>query len=205
MIRVFVVDDHGVVRAGMVQLLNNEPDIRVVGQASSGLQALRELEGRLQDVDVVVLDISMPGLNGTEVLRRLLEKRANLAILIVSMYSEEEFGGPLLGSGAAGYLCKDQTDMALVLAVRTVAGGRTFFSRGIDRKRKVELPHHSLTSRELQVFLLLIEGRQVMDIAAELNLGVSTVSTHIGKIRTKLGADSIAQLVHYAYRHGLIG
>lgn len=203
MIHVYIVDDHGMVRAGMAHLLNNEADIQVVGQAAGGWQALRELDGRLHEVDVVVLDLSMPTLNGTEVLRRLLDQRPGLAVLVVSMYSEEEFGPPLMEAGAAGYLCKAQTDLELVTAVRTVARGRLYYCRPLDRHKKTDAPHHQLTARELQVFMLLLEERQVTDIAAELDLGVSTVSTHIGKIRTKLGVDSITGIVHYAYRHGL--
>lgn len=205
MIRVYVVDDHGVVRAGMAHLLNSEPDIEVIGQASGGWQALRELEPQIHQVDVVVLDLSMPKLSGLEVLRRLRAMREDIAVLVVSMYSEEEFGPPLLEAGAAGYLCKDQTDLDLVQGVRSVASGRTFHSRSIDRRKQAVALHQTLTARELQVFLLLLEGRPVTDIAAELDLGMSTVSTYIGKIRTKLGVDSIAEIVHYAYRHGLIG
>lgn len=205
MTRVYLIDDHALVRAGMAHLLNQEADLEVVGQASGGWQALHELESRIQSVDVVVLDLSMPTLNGTEVLRRLLAMRASLAVLVVSMYAETEFGPPLLEAGAAGYLCKDQTDQDLVLAVRTVASGRTFYARPPDRRKQLQAPHQTLTARELQVFLLLVEGRPVTDIAAELDLGVSTVSTYIGKIRLKLGVDGVAQIVHYAYRHGLIG
>lgn len=205
MIHVYLVDDHGVVRAGMAQLLKSEPDIEVIGQAAGGWQALNELEGLIQRVDVVVLDLSMPKLNGIEVLRRLLALRADIAVLVVSMYSEEEFGAPLIEAGALGYLCKDQTDLELVQGVRSVARGRIYHSRAIDRRKKTQAPHQTLSSRELQVFMLLVEGRPVTDIAAELNLGVSTVSTYIGKIRLKLGVEGIAEIVHYAYRHGLIG
>ena len=205
MIRVYLVDDHGLVRAGMSSLLGEEADIEVVGQAKGGWQAIRALETSELEVDVVLLDLSMPQLNGTEVLRRLRQLRPEIAVLVVSMYSEKEYGPALMEEGAAGYVCKDQTDAELVLAVRTIASGRSYFSRSTRRKERTELPHHQLTPRELQVFLLILDGRQTTDIAAELDLGVSTVSTYIRNIREKLGVESQVEIVHYAHRHGLVG
>lgn len=204
MIHVYLVDDHNLVRQGVSRMIDSEPDMKVVGQSHSGWRFLQDLAEPSLTVDVLILDLSMPALHGTEVLRRALALRPELAVLVLSMYAEQEYGAALVAEGAAGYLCKDQTDLELGMAVRTVASGRTYLSRSAMRQRGPQLPHQSLTPRELQVFLLLLEGRQPSDIAAELDLGVSTVSTHIGHIRTKLGARSIGEIVHYAHRHGLV-
>lgn len=205
MIRVFLVDDHALVRAGLAALLNEEPDIEVVGQAQGGWQALRELGRPELQVDVVLLDVSMPQLNGMEVLRRLRKLRPEVEVLVISMYSEQEYGLAFQEEGAAGYLCKDETDQELVQAVRTIHSGRSYFSRKLGKREEPALPHHALTPRELQVFLLILDGRQTSDIAAELNLGISTVSTYIKSIREKLNVSGVAEIVHYAHRHGLVG
>lgn len=205
MIHVFLVDDHALVRAGMAALLNEEPDIQVVGQASGGWQALRELAAPELKVDVVLLDVSMPQLNGLEVLRRLRQLRPEVEVLVVSMYSEQEYGVAFQEEGAAGYLCKDETDQELVLAVRAIHSGRSYFSRKRGRSAEPTLPHHALSPRELQVFLLILDGRQTSDIAAELDLGISTVSTYLKSIREKLNVNGVAEIVHYAHRHGLVG
>lgn len=205
MIRVYLVDDHALVRAGMAALLKDEPDIEVVGQARNGWQALRELGEAALQVDLVLLDISMPQLNGLEVLRRLRKLRPEVAVLVVSMYAEQEYGRAFQEEGAAGYLCKDETDQELVLAVRAIHSGRSYFSRKHGRSVEPTLPHHALSPRELQVFLLILDGRQTSDIAAELNLGISTVSTYIKSIREKLNVSGVAEIVHYAHRHGLVG
>lgn len=205
MIKVFLVDDHGVVRAGLRHVLCLEPDIQVVGEAADGWKAL-DLLGRPElAVDVLVLDLSMPRLSGTEVLRRVLEIRPGLAVLIVSMYGEAQFASGLLAQGAAGYLSKDRADAEIVDAVRALARGRLYAARTLAAERGANRPaHESLSPREVQVFMLLIEGRTPTDIAAELDLGASTVSTHIAKIRTKLGVQNIAEIVTYAHRNGLI-
>ncbi|MEY3211210.1 MAG: hypothetical protein RIT28_1691 [Pseudomonadota bacterium] len=204
MIRVFLVDDHALVRAGMAALLGDEPDIEVVGQASGGWQALRALGDLELQVDVVLLDISMPQLNGLEVLRKLRALRPSVAILAVSMYSEQEYGRAFQEEGAAGYLCKDETDKELLLAVRAIHSGRSYFSRKLSQRPEPTLPHHALSPRELQVFLLILDGRQTTDIAAELNLGISTVSTYLKSIREKLNVSGVAEIVRYAHRHGLV-
>jgi DNA-binding NarL/FixJ family response regulator len=123
------------------------------------------------------------------------------------MYGESQFATALAQQGAAGFVCKDAADRELTEAVRAVAQGRTHFSHQVLQvlDRDEALPHETLTPRELQVFMLLLEGRQTGAIAAELGLGASTVSSHIGKVKEKLGVESVADIVHYAYRHGLLG
>lgn len=206
MIKVFLVDDHGLIRFGMRELLERSEDVEVVGEAEDGWAALHALVDQEQEVDVVILDLSMPRLSGTELLRRLLDARPGLRVLVVSMYSEEQFGRAVVSLGAAGYLTKDRADRHLLQAVRTVARGRLFITRdtAVGLHEGDGAPHHHLAAREIQVFMLLAEGRQVGDIAAELGVGVSTISTYVGRIRTKLGVDSIAGIVRYAFLHGLI-
>lgn len=206
MIKVFLVDDHGVVRMGLRALIAMEPDMEVVGEAPDGWKALDLLGDPALAVDVVTLDLSMPRLHGMEVLERLFVARPGISVLILSMHAEEHLGRALIARGAAGYLSKDRADAELADAVRMVARGRVFMTRRIaGQPTDPRLPHETLSPREIQVFMLLVEGRQVGDIAAELNLTMSTVSTHVGKIRGKLGVQSIAEIVGYAHRHGLAG
>lgn len=202
-IRVFLADDHAMVRAGLRMVFGATPDVVVVGEAGDGWSVVRELAREDLGVDVLVLDLSLPRLNGIEVLERVLQARPGLAVLALSMYPEEHFARTLVASGAAGYLSKSGSEADLVDAVRTVAAGRVFLSRAAALARS-DRPHHRLTARELQVFLLLVTGRSVTDIAAELDLGQSTVSTHVARIRGKLDVAGVAEMVSYAHREGLI-
>lgn len=204
MIRVLVADDHGVVRAGIRALLAPDTDITVVGEAADGQRALELLQSE-RAVDVLVLDLSMGGMNGIEVLRQALALRPRLAVLVHSMYAEEQYAARLIREGAAGYLCKDHSEEDLLDAVRTVARGRVFLSRRVQQQSAPAAGHESLTARELQVFMLLAGGASVGDVANELGLGLSTVSTHLGRIRAKLGAQTNGDVVAYAHRHGLVG
>lgn len=206
-IRVMLVDDHAVVRMGMVHLLGTSPDIEVVAELGDGWAALELLKNPALVVDVLVLDLSMPRLSGLELLKRSLALRPKLAVLVVSMYAEGEYDQRVLEQGAAGYVPKDQVRLELVDAIRVLAKGRLYVTRPQTlpgEGKPATAPHQQLSPRELQIFMLLVEGRAVGDIAAELNIGVSTVSTHVGRIREKLGLTTVAELVHYAYRHGLV-
>jgi len=203
MIRVLVTDDHGVVRVGVRHVLGLDPEIAVVGECANGPQLLALLEQATFLVDVVLLDLSLPGMHGLEVLRRALRLRPGLAVLVLSMYAEEHYARRALEAGAAGYLSKDRSDRDLLDAIHTAAQGRLFLSRSAVTLGATKHPHEAFTAREIQVFVLLIEGRTVSEIAAELGLGVSTVSTHLGKIRAKLGVQTVAEVVSYAHRAGL--
>lgn len=205
MIRVFIADDHSIVRAGIRHILGLAPDIQVVGEAADGLRVIEQIARAEMPLDVLILDLSLPGLHGLEVLRRALQVRPGLAVLILSMYAEEQYARRVVDAGAAGFLSKDRSDVDLLDAVRAVAQGRVFLSRSASQRvgAAAKAPHETLTAREVQVFMLLIEGRAVGEIAVELGLGISTVSTHLGKIRTKLGVQTIAEIVSYAHRAGL--
>ncbi|MCB9761751.1 MAG: response regulator transcription factor [Alphaproteobacteria bacterium] len=208
MIRVFMADDHPIVRAGLRALLSLAPDITLVGEVGDGRKVLLAMEEPDWAVDVLLLDLSLPRVGGLEVLRRVRARHPDLAVLVLSMYDEEQYADRLLAQGAAGYVSKDRSEEELIAAVRAVARGRVYVSRSValarlDHPGPPSAPHERLTPREHQVFTLLFDGRTVTDIAAELDLSVSTVSTHVGNIKGKLAVSSVAEIVSYAHRMGL--
>lgn len=209
MIRVFLVEDHGLVCMGVRQLLETTHDIEVVGEARDGRAALDAVRQRGDTFDVLVLDLSLPRVGGLEVLKRTRVERPELAVLVVSMFPEEQYASLVLSLGAAGYVSKATAEHELIDAIRAVAGGKLHVSRSALSSFKVQSaldrpPHETLSGRENQIFVLVCEGRTVSEIAAELDLSVSTVSTHLGKIKTKLKVQTVAEIVHYAHRVGLI-
>jgi DNA-binding NarL/FixJ family response regulator len=209
MIRVFIADDHAIVRHGLRQLIDSADDMRFAGEAADGRELLVEAEKA--EWDVLILDLSLPRVSGLEALRRLRELRPKLAIVVLSMYAEEQYAVTVLRAGAAAYLSKARPGEELMEAIRRAARGSTYLTetvadqviRGSARTEK--LPHEALTAREYQVFTLIIHGRTVSEIAAELDLTAGTVSGHLQKVKTKLGAHSVADVVSYAHRMGVIG
>jgi DNA-binding NarL/FixJ family response regulator len=205
---VFIADDHAIVRHGLKELLTATSDMRVVGEATDGRQLLNMVEKL--ECDVLVLDLSLPRVSGPEVLRRLRQLRPTLPVLVLTMYPEDQYAVALLRNGASAYLCKDRPSTELLEAIRRVAAGRTYFTETIAQKlitnpKDDDLPPHGkLSAREHQVFTLIIQGRTSSEIAAELDLTAGTVSNHLAKIKEKLGAHSVAEVVRYAYRAGLI-
>lgn len=211
MIRVILADDHHIVVAGVQKLLAEAGGIEVVATVADGRQALRLALADPTAWDVLVLDLSLPRLSGLEVLRQLHLARPEAAVVVLSMYPEAQYALSLLNQGAAAFVSKTRPAEELVAAIRAAAAGERYCVGATARRRQMahesdeDLPHKSLTSREFQVFLLLIEGQQTADIAAELNLGPSTVSNHLAAIRTKLGARNLIEVVNYAHRVGLVG
>ncbi len=205
MIRVFIADDHGVVRAGVREILAADALVEVVGEAADAAAAREFLARTDRPADVLVLDLSLKGVSGIDVLREARARRPRMGVLVHSMYAESQYAESLRAAGAAGYLCKDRSEELLLEAVRTVARGGRFFPQAAPSGVRPALGHHSLTARELQVFMMLASGRSVSDVAHALGLGVSTVSTHVGRIREKLGAQTVNEIVAYAHRHGLVG
>lgn len=205
MIRIFLADDHPIVRQGVRRTIEEQPDMSVVGEASDGWQVLNADDRG--SWDVLVLDLSLPTLSGIEVLRRLHAELPRLRILVLSMYAEEQYAGRLLAEGAAGYVSKDEAPSVVLDAIRAVAAGRAWFSpevlNGLQRHR-TEQPHERLSAREYQVFTLLVAGRSVSEIAAELNVSGSTVSNHVTKIREKLGARTVGEIIRYAHQAGFL-
>ncbi|KAB2913279.1 MAG: response regulator transcription factor [Dechloromonas sp.] len=210
MIRILIADDHDILRAGLKHILQDSGDIVVAGEASDGHQALAQV--RAGHWDAIVLDLSMPGKSGIELIKQIKGEFPKLPILILSMHKEDLYAVRALKAGAAGYLCKDSAETLLVQAIRKVAGGGLFIDQTVAEKLALEMltapangaPHSRLTDREYQVFLLLARGHGVTDISRQLNLSVKTVSTHKTRIQEKMGLGNTAELIHYAIRHQLV-
>jgi DNA-binding NarL/FixJ family response regulator len=210
MIKIVIVDDHLIVRRGFREMANEEMSFNVVHEASSGEALIDYL--RNNTCDVVLLDISLPGKNGIDVLRHIRERYAHIKVLIVSGYPEERYALPMIKNGANGYICKDCEQEELIRAIRLVAAGRRYLSPKTSELLANEVfsdhdkdPHHSLSERELQVFIRLSEGASVSDIADVLNLSVKTISTYRTRLKEKMALGSNAEMAAYAIRHGLIG
>ena len=209
MIRVGVVDDHAVVRAGLRQYLSEHVDVRVTGEGASGADAL-EL-ARKGEVDVLLMDISMPGQGGVEALKAIKARFPALAVLVLSGFPEAHYAAALLRQGANGYLNKECDPEEIIRAIRTVSMGRKYISQavatllaegvagGLDRP-----PHELLSERELQVFLRLAKGEKVGQMAEAMFLSVKTVSTYRTRVLEKLKLASNSDLTYYAMTHGLI-
>lgn len=211
--RVLLADDHGIVRRGLRSLLETEPGLEVVGEAADGLEALR-LCGEHRP-DVLILDVAMPLLNGIEVAARAQKLDRPPRIIVLSMHSDESYVLRALAAGASAYLLKDATDEDLLPAVRAIAAGKPYFSPSVtallveDYIRQLQArgltdSYHLLTDREKQVLQLLAEGRSNKEVAALLDVGLSTVETHRGNLMQKLGLHNTAEIVLYAVRKGLI-
>lgn len=209
MIRILVVDDHGVVRKGLVRIVADSSGIEVVGEAATGQEAL-EL-ARSHAYDVVILDIAMPGRGGLDILRELKAENPALKVLVLSMYSEEQYAIRSLRDGASGYLTKGCPPEELIQAIQIVATGKRYITPSIadrlaayveDSSR--QLPHETLSDREMQVLVLIGSGKQMSEIAEELNLSIKTVSTYRSRILIKMGMETNAQLIRYALQHGLV-
>lgn len=207
MMKIFIADDHPIVRHGLRQLLSGQSGMSVVGEAADGRQVLLA-EGK-EKWDVLILDLSLPRVSGIEVLRRLHAERPELRILVLSAYPEDQYALRLLHEGASGYLAKERAPEELLSALHVVARGGTYVSPGVEERAHDRAtnapPHASLSAREYQVFVLIFQGHTVSEIAAELNLSVSTVSNHLGKVREKLAVRTLGEIVGYAHRAGLVG
>jgi len=208
MIRVFLADDHAMVRKGFRLILEAQPDMEIAGEAGNGREAV-ELAERLHP-DVVVMDVAMPELNGIEATRRLAASSPHTRVLALSMHKDSVYVREILRAGARGYLLKDSIDTDLISAVRAVARGDGYISPGVsdavlsDYRRHVTDPLDLLTSREREVLQMIAESKTNKEIAVALNLSVYTVEAHRGKIMEKLNLHSTGELVRFAVRHGLI-
>jgi DNA-binding NarL/FixJ family response regulator len=207
MIRVLLADDHEIVRDGLKRILGAAGDVQVAGEAANGDQALALV--RAQDYDVALLDMSMPGLSGIDLVKRLKAEKPKLKLLVLSMHGEPQYAARALKAGAAGYLTKDSAAEQLVGAIRKVAAGGVLVSEaaaaGLLAASTGEGPPHSrLSDREFEVFKQLAGGASPTEIARRLHLSVKTVSTHKTRIQEKLGLASTAELVRYALEHQLL-
>lgn len=199
--RVFLADDHAIVLQGVRRLLEADPELRVVGEAQSAREVLKLAVDA--SWDLLVLDLSLPGGGGLEVLARLRQLRPTLRVVVYSMYPEAQYARRALDAGARAYVSKGRHPDELLSALRTVASGGTFVSG--EAEGGEELGAEALTEREVQVLQLLVEGRSPSQIADELSVSRSTVSTHLGQLKRKLGVTSLPGLVEHALREGLLG
>ena len=207
--RVLIADDHPVVRHGLKQILASESKLSVVGEAKNGNEALEM--ARQLDWDVAVVDYSMPGMSGLELLKEFKREHPNRPVLILSMYPEEVHATRVLKAGAAGYLNKASACEELAHAIRKIAGGGKYISPSLAEKMVFELGpdaqkplHEELSDREYRVMWLLASGKQVKQIAKEMFLSASTISTYRSRIFKKLQLTSNAGLVRYAIKHQLM-
>lgn len=206
--RILIVDDHAVVRGGFRQFFAATSDLEVAGEAGTGAEALELV--RTQDWDLVLLDISLPDLNGMAVLQRIRDERPEVPVLIFSMFSEEEFALSALNAGAAGFLNKDSPPKQILGAIRSVLEGARYVSPTLAERLLAgsvapakPLPHEALSARETEVLLHLSKGVSLTHIAEALNLSVKTVSTYRTRVMEKLGARSNADLIRYVLEHKL--
>ncbi len=212
-IRTLLVDDHHLFRQGLRRILQTQPDIEVVAEAASGLEAIDM--AKLHQPDVAIVDIAMKELNGIEATAQLLRYSPKTAVLILSMYSDERYVMRAVRAGARGYILKDTLEEGLVEAIHLLHQGQPYFSPSVAKifhaahardvqERKVDDRYELLTDRERQLYHLLAEGQSNKEIAARLSLSLHTVETHRTRIMEKLGVHSIAELVLGAVRRGLI-
>ena len=200
-IRVLLADDHHLVRRGFRRLLEDDPRIEVVGEASDGDEAIR-LAASLHP-DVVVMDAAMPGTNGMAATRAIRRASSEIAVLMLSMHSEETVVQQALDAGASGYILKNVVDLDLAAAIVRVAAGERVIDRSLLRQ-PLTGERHRLTARELEVLQLICDGLSNKDIAARLKLSANTVAVHRANIMTALGVHKTAELVVYALQHGLV-
>lgn len=208
MIRVLIADDHPIVRQGIQKTIEGNPDMRVEAEAVDAQQTLDR--SALNDLDLVLLDLSMPGADGLDVLKELKRRRPQLPVLVLTMHSEEQFAIRSLKAGASGYLTKDTVPEELVRAIRTVVGGRHYISSTLGDRLATTLvdgnvtsQHERLSDREYQVFRRIAVGRTSREISAELALSVKTVATYRARVLEKMGMRTNAELVSYAVRNRL--
>ena len=209
MIKILIADDHAIVREGLKQIVAETADMVVVDEATSGHKVLEKVWNN--EYDVVILDISMPGRGGVDVLKQLKGQKPNLPILILSMHPEEQYAVRVLKAGAAGYLTKASAPDELITAIRRVSTGRKYVSSSLaeklafDLERDTEKPcHEILSDREYLVMCMIASGKRVQEIAEELCLSVKTISTYRSRVLEKMKMKNNAELMHYAMKQGLV-
>jgi len=204
MIRVLIADDHKIVRDGLKRILSAHGEVDVTGEAADGDQALALV--RAHEYDLVMVDMSMPGLSGIDLIKRLKLEKPKLRILVLSMHGERQYAARALKAGASGYLNKDSAAELLVGAIRKIAAGGVHIgdAAAASLVSAEKAPHEALSDREFEVLRLLVEGLGPTDIGDKLHLSVKTVSTHKTRILEKLNVSSTAALVRYALDHKLI-
>jgi two-component system invasion response regulator UvrY len=209
MIRVFIADDHPVVRKGIRQIVADMPDIVIAGEATTGREAL-ELVGHVIPCDLILLDLSLPDRDGLDVLKTLRREHPSIRVLVLTMHSEDQFAIRALKAGAAGYLTKDGAPAELIGAIRKIVAGGRHVNAQLAERLVVHLgpdaerpAHERLSDREYQVLRMIAVGKTTRQISAELALSVKTVSTYRARLLDKMNMRSAAELAAYAVRHHL--
>jgi len=202
-ITVLLVDDHSLVRRGFRRMLEDEADMEVVGEAGDGEESVR-LAKQLKP-QVVVMDCALPGMNGLQATRQILEKSPETAVLVLSMHSENTWVRQAIDAGAKGYILKDALDLELGSAIRKIAAGETVFDPKVEQRTNLRGERNAaLTPRELEVLQMIVDGKSNKEIATALELSANTVAVHRANIMNTLGIHKTAELVVYAIRAGLV-
>jgi two-component system invasion response regulator UvrY len=209
MIDIFIADDHALIREGLKKILNSEPDMKVVGEANNVVELFKALERLV--VNIVLLDITMPGESGLDALKELRQKHPHVPVLILSFHPEHRFAVRALKAGAAGYLTKESAAAEVAQAIRKVISGGKYVSAALAEQLATELDeqggkplHETLSDREFQVMRLIAAGKKSSEIAAELAVSVNTINTYRMRIFEKMKMQSNVELSRYAVDHGLI-
>jgi DNA-binding NarL/FixJ family response regulator len=209
MIRILVADDHAVVRQGIKQIVADAPDMKVVGEASSGPEVLKKILEN--EYDLVLLDITMPGSRGLDILAELKERRPELRVLVLSIHPEEQYALRALKLGASGYLTKESAPTELLTAIRKASLGTTYVSSSLAEQLAWQVAHGSekplhqtLSDREYEVLCMIASGKTVKEIAEELCLAAKTINTYRSRLRRKMGMKNDAELIRYAIRNGIV-
>ena len=207
MIRILIADDHAIVRGGLKQIVATTTDIVAAGEATHGAEVIDKV--RQAELDLLLLDMTMPGLSGVDLVRRVRTDKPGLPILVLSMHNEGQVVSRALRAGATGYVTKDSDPAILLAAIRKVAAGGRFIDPALvdaivfDAGNGDRPPHDLLSDREFQVLQKIVAGEAIGEIGAALNLSAKTISTHKMRLMQKLGVDNNADLIRYALRHGL--
>ncbi len=210
MIKILIADDHTVVREGLKQIVAETSDMVVADEATSGHEALNK--ALKTDYDIVILDITMPGINGLDVLKQIKAQKPKLPILVLSVHPEEQYAVRCLKAGASGYLTKESASDELTAAIRKISQGKKYVTASLAERLALDLeigteklPHETLSDREYQVMINIAQGKKVKDIAEELFLSEKTISTYRSRILEKMGMEKNEELVRYALNNHLIG
>ena len=208
-IEILIADDHAIIRDGLKQIFSDTDDIIVAGEAANGHEVMAKV--RQREWDALLLDMSMPGRNGFDLIRQIKSEKPALPVLVLSMHGEEQYALRALRAGAAGYLTKESDSELLTAVIRKVAAGGVYVSAELAEQMARERmpnaeqkPHTLLSEREYQVFLLIVAGHGLTNIADQLSLSVKTVSTHKTRILQKMGMTNATELVRYAIANDLV-